>query len=40
MSSRAIKKLVFFKSENYEGGVKEILPTDENILKRERLNNG
>jgi len=40
MSSRAIKKLVFFKSENYEGGVEEILPTDENILKRERLTNG
>jgi len=40
MSSRAIKKLVFFKSENYKGGVEEILPTDENILKRERLNNG
>jgi len=40
MSSRAIKKLVFFKSENYKGGVEEILPTDENILKRERLHNG
>lgn len=40
MSSRAIKKLVFFKSEDYKGGVEEILPTDENILKRERLNNG
>ena len=40
MSSRAIKKLVFFKSENYKGGVEEILPTDEKILKRERLNNG
>ena len=40
MSSRAIKKLVFFKSENYKGGVEEILPTDENILKRERLTNG
>lgn len=37
MSSRAIKKLVFFKSENYKGGVEEILPTDEKILKRERL---
>jgi DNA helicase IV len=40
MSSRAIKKLVFFKSKNYKDGVEEILPTDENILKRERLNNG
>jgi len=40
MSSRAIKKLVFFKSKDYKGGVEEILPTDENILKRERLNNG
>lgn len=40
MSSRAIKKLVFFKSENYKGGVEEILPSDENILKRERLTNG
>lgn len=40
MSSRAIKKLVFFKSEDYKGGVEDILPTDENILKRERLNNG
>jgi DNA helicase IV len=40
MSSRAIKKLVFFKHKDYRGGVEEILPTDENILKRERLNNG
>ncbi|MDQ7085324.1 MAG: hypothetical protein Q9M36_10545 [Sulfurovum sp.] len=40
MSSRAIKKLVFFKSENYKGGVEDILPSDENILKRERLTNG
>jgi len=39
MSSRAIKKLVFFKSANYKGGIEEILPADENILKRERLNN-
>ncbi|MCB4745471.1 MAG: DUF2075 domain-containing protein [Sulfurovum sp.] len=40
MSSRAIKKLVMFKSENYNGGVEQILPKDENILKREVLNNG
>jgi len=40
MSSRAIKKLLFFKHDNYKGGVEEILPTDENILKRERLSNG
>ncbi|MCK5111857.1 MAG: AAA family ATPase [Arcobacteraceae bacterium] len=40
MSSRAIKKLVFFKSENYNGGIESILPEDENILKKERLNNG
>lgn len=39
MSSRAIKKLVFFKSREYKSGVEEILPTDENILKRERLSN-
>jgi len=37
MSSRAIKKLVLFKSESYKGGVEKILPIDENILKRERL---
>jgi len=40
MSSRAIKKLVFFKSKEYSGGVEQIIPQDENILRRERLNNG
>jgi hypothetical protein len=38
MSSRAIKKLVFFQSQSYVGGVEKLLPQDENILKRERLN--
>jgi superfamily I DNA/RNA helicase len=40
MSSRAIKKLVLLVSINYNGGVEEILPDDENILIRKRLNNG
>ena len=40
MSSRAIKKLIFFKSENYNEGIEDILPDDENILKKERLRNG
>jgi len=40
MSSRAIKKLVFLKSSNYNGGVEQILPDDKNILTRKRLNNG
>ena len=37
ITSRAIKKLVFFKSQEYKGGIEEILPTDETILRRERL---
>jgi len=40
MSSRAIKKLVLFKSDTYSGGVNEILPSDKEILKREILPNG
>lgn len=40
MTSRAIKKLVLLKSIDYSGGVEEILPNDENILVRKRLNNG
>jgi len=40
MSSRAIKKLVLLKNKDYNGGIEEILPKDENILKRERLDNG
>jgi len=40
MSSRAIKKLVLLESINYNGGVEDILPDDENILIRKRLNNG
>jgi len=40
MSSRAIKKLVLFKNNNYSGGVDEILPSDKEILKREILPNG
>ena len=40
MSSRAIKKLVLLKSENYNDGVENILPKDYSILRRERLNNG
>jgi len=40
MSSRAIKKLVLFKHDNYSGGVEKILTEDENILKRGRLDNG
>ncbi len=40
MSSRAIKKLVLFKSKNYNGGVEQLLPDDENILKREVLIHG
>ena len=40
MSSRAIKKLVLFKHDNYSGGVEKILTKDENILKRGRLDNG
>ena len=39
MSSRAIKKLVLLKNENYNGGVESILPKDDSILRRERLNN-
>lgn len=37
MASRAIKKLVLFKNEKYAGGVDQILPLDEAILKREKL---
>jgi len=40
MSSRAIKKLVLLKSNNYNDGVEQILPDDENILIRKRLTNG
>ena len=40
MSSRAIKKLVLFKSNKYSGGVDKILPSDKEILKREILPNG
>ena len=40
MTSRAIKKLVLLKSSNYNEGVEQILPEDENILIRKRLNNG
>ena len=40
MSSRAIEKLVFFKSKEYNGEVEQILPDDESILKREVLING
>ena len=40
MSSRAIKKLVLLKKENYNDGVESILPKDDGILRRERLNNG
>jgi len=36
MSSRAMKKLVFFQSERYRDGVEQILPHDENLLKRQR----
>jgi superfamily I DNA/RNA helicase len=39
MSSRAIKKLVLFKSTNYKGGVEKILPDDENILIIQKENN-
>ena len=39
MSSRAIKKLVLFKSNDYRG-IDTILTTDENILKIERINRG
>lgn len=37
MSSRAIKKLVIFKSFKYSDGVEQILPNDENILKRQKV---
>ncbi|SLM31873.1 conserved hypothetical protein [Desulfamplus magnetovallimortis] len=37
MSSRAMKKLVLFKSKGYNGGVNRILPDDEKILKRETV---
>lgn len=40
MSSRAIKKLVLFKSTNHNDDVEQILPDDENILIRKRLDNG
>lgn len=40
MSSRAIKKLVLLKNNDYRGGIDAILTTDEKILKRERLNHG
>jgi DNA helicase IV len=36
MSSRAIKKLVLFQSEQYRDGVEQILPHDENIMNRRR----
>lgn len=39
MSSRAIKKLILLKNENYNDGVENILPEDDSILRRERLNN-
>ena len=37
MSSRAMKKLVVFKSFKYGDGVEKILPNDENILKRQKV---
>ncbi len=37
MSSRAIKKLVLCKSVKYGGGVEQILPNDENILKIQKV---
>jgi superfamily I DNA/RNA helicase len=40
MSSRAIKKLVLFKHQNYSDGVDQILTNDESLLKRKRLDNG
>jgi hypothetical protein len=40
MSSRAIKKLVLLKSEQYKGAIEDILPNEDNILTRKRLNNG
>jgi len=40
MSSRAIKKLVLCKSNNHNDDVEQILPDDENILIRKRLDNG
>ena len=40
MSSRAIKKLVLLKSNKDNDSVEQILPDDENILIRKRLNNG
>ena len=40
MSSRAIKKLVLLKSNNYNDGVEQIFPDNGNILIRKRLNNG
>jgi len=39
MSSRAIKKLVLLKSKTCKGGIEEILPQEEDILTRKRLNN-
>ncbi|MBF0232535.1 MAG: DUF2075 domain-containing protein [Desulfamplus sp.] len=39
ISSRAIKKLVLFKSKKYCGAITQILPDDENILKRESISN-
>ncbi|MDY0220614.1 MAG: DUF2075 domain-containing protein [Desulfobacterium sp.] len=36
MCSRAIKKLVLVKGKGYDGGIIQILPEDENILKREK----
>ncbi len=40
MSSRAIKKLVLLQSEQYKGSIEDILPNEDNILTRKRLNNG
>lgn len=37
MSSRAIKKLGLFKSREYHGGVDNILPNNDSILKKEVL---
>ena len=36
MCSRAIKKLVLVKGKGYDGGIIQILPEDENILKRQK----
>lgn len=39
MSSRAIKKLVLLKNKNNNGEITKIFPNDDNLLRKEKVNN-